>query len=139
VHYRVLRNKHQRNEFLPSFVVPPRGRDEARACKIGQSEECEGDIFFGGASFPAEVIFSPSRRRRRRWRRRRRRRRQQRIITYEFQLQKTGLSLRVGTQFLHLIVLRLLRLLFCTVISQKAIERAVYLFLQLHVQVHFYR
>lgn len=40
------------------------GRGEARACKIGRGEECAKAIFPSkGASFPAEVIFSPSSRR----------------------------------------------------------------------------
>lgn len=61
MYYRALRNKHQRNEFLPTFRSHGR-----RAARYGESvqnwakrEERErGDIYFllRGSSFPAEVI-----------------------------------------------------------------------------------
>lgn len=64
MHYRALRNKHQRNEFFPSFVVPPRRSRRGESVQNwARRRVCEGNISFEGASFPAEVIFSPSSRR----------------------------------------------------------------------------
>lgn len=61
MHYRALRNKHQRNEFFPSFVVPPRRSRRGESVQNwARRRVCEGNISFEGASFPAEVIFSPS-------------------------------------------------------------------------------